>query len=59
MSRDHSTSPRAARYRSASTSSASLSAFDSVWDALIPSEQARVLGLLTERITYDVTDRNA
>jgi site-specific DNA recombinase len=32
---------------------AALSAFDSVWDALIPVEQARILGLLTEGITYD------
>jgi len=32
---------------------AALSAFDSVWDALIPTEQARILGLLMERITYD------
>ncbi len=32
---------------------AALSAFDSVWDALIPTEQARILGLLTERIAYD------
>src|SRR5436309_15694509 len=31
---------------------AALSAFDSVWDALIPTEQARILGLLTARITY-------
>jgi site-specific DNA recombinase len=31
---------------------AALSAFDSVWDALIPVEQARILGLLTERIGY-------
>jgi len=30
---------------------AALSAFDSVWDALIPTEQARILGLLMERIT--------
>jgi site-specific DNA recombinase len=32
---------------------AALSAFDSVWDGLIPTEQARILGLLTERISYD------
>ena len=32
---------------------AALSAFDSVWDALIPTEQTRILGLLTERIVYD------
>jgi hypothetical protein len=30
-----------------------LSAFEWVWDALIPTEQARVLGPLTERIAYD------
>jgi site-specific DNA recombinase len=30
-----------------------LSAFNSVWEALIPTEQARILGLLTERIAYD------
>lgn len=30
-----------------------LSAFDSVWDALIPAEQARILGLLTQKIAYD------
>ena len=30
-----------------------LSAFDSMWGALIPTERARILGLLTERITYD------
>jgi site-specific DNA recombinase len=30
-----------------------LTAFDSLWEALIPTEQARVLALLTERITYD------
>jgi site-specific DNA recombinase len=30
-----------------------LSGFDSVWDALIPMEQAATLGLLTERIAYD------
>jgi site-specific DNA recombinase len=32
---------------------AALSAFDSVWDALLPSEKARTLNLLTERIAYD------
>jgi site-specific DNA recombinase len=32
---------------------AALSAFDSVWEALVPTEQARILGLLTERIAYD------
>jgi len=32
---------------------AALAVFDSVWNALIPSEQARILGLLTERIAYD------
>ena len=32
---------------------AALSAFDSVWDALIPTEQARILGLMTETIAYD------
>jgi site-specific DNA recombinase len=30
-----------------------LSAFDSVWDALIPPERARILWLLAGRITYD------
>ncbi|MCO6438158.1 MAG: recombinase family protein [Phycisphaerae bacterium] len=30
-----------------------LSMFDPVWDSLSPSEQARVLHLLAERITYD------
>ncbi len=29
-----------------------LSAFDSVWDVLIPTERARVLALMTEKITY-------
>jgi site-specific DNA recombinase len=32
---------------------AALSAFDSVWGALVPAEQARILGLLIERIAYD------
>lgn len=30
-----------------------LSLFDPVWDALFPKEQARVLRLLIERVTYD------
>jgi site-specific DNA recombinase len=32
---------------------AALTAFDPVWDELIPREQARVLGLLVQRVTYD------
>jgi len=32
---------------------AALSAFDSVWEVLIPTERARILGLLIERTTYD------
>ena len=32
---------------------AALLAFDSVWGALVPTEQARILALMTERITYD------
>jgi site-specific DNA recombinase len=32
---------------------AALSGFDRVWDALMPTERARILGLLTERIAYD------
>ncbi len=32
---------------------AALSTFDSVWDALVPAERARVLGLLMERVAYD------
>jgi site-specific DNA recombinase len=32
---------------------AALSAFDSVWEALVPTEQARTLGLLADRISYD------
>ena len=32
---------------------AALSQFDSVWDALLPGEKARVLELLTERIAYN------
>jgi site-specific DNA recombinase len=30
-----------------------LSVFDPVWDALTPREQARVIGLLVERVDYD------
>ncbi len=32
---------------------AALAAFDSVWEALIPTERVRILGLLVERIAYD------
>jgi len=32
---------------------AALSTFDAIWDALVPTEQARILRLLTERIAYD------
>ncbi|QDV25961.1 recombinase family protein [Aureliella helgolandensis] len=32
---------------------ASLGEFDSIWEALAPREQARVLELLIERVTYD------
>jgi site-specific DNA recombinase len=30
-----------------------LAAFDPVWDALTPHEQARIMGLLVERVDYD------
>ena len=33
-----------------------LSLFDPVWDSLSPGEQARVLHLLVERVTYDGAD---
>jgi len=33
-----------------------LSLFDPVWDSLSPGEQARVLHLLVERVTYDGGD---
>ena len=33
-----------------------LSAFDPVWGALAPAEQARVVGLLVERVEYDGRD---
>jgi len=32
---------------------AALLAFDSVWGALVPTEQARILALMTESSTYD------
>jgi hypothetical protein len=33
--------------------SAALSVFDPVWEQLAPKEQARVIGLLVERVAYD------
>ena len=30
-----------------------LAAFDPVWDTLTPHEQARIIGLLVERVDYD------
>jgi site-specific DNA recombinase len=30
-----------------------MSVFDPVWEALTPREQARVIGLLVERVDYD------
>ncbi len=33
-----------------------MSVFDPVWDALTPREQARVIGLLVERVDYDGAD---
>jgi site-specific DNA recombinase len=32
---------------------AALTAFDPIWDALSPREQARVVNLLVERVAYD------
>ena len=32
---------------------AALANFDALWDCLTPREQARVIGLLVERVTYD------
>ena len=37
---------------------AALADFDAVWDCLAPREQARVIELLVEQITYDGKDGN-